>query len=418
MANTRTRCFVLFWFLLRAAACKQPSTMTACVLLTALFVSVVPSWGQGPMPGPQFAAEPVAPKSPEFCPPVAPAPLSRTPFIPCPDFVNAFDEQDSLPPPKYFSFTVGTIGLRRDGLGNGIIGVLSPPANIPGVPPNVDTGNFPPIDAPVAVTFNDLATNYQFGVRASFGVQHDRHIIEASGYYIPEQGDSGDVIAPGQLDLPFAVFPTPLGFEGNNNMWLQADIVSVQLETELANAELNYKYIWVPGLQLIGGVRYFDGKETFRIFTDDDGIVAEPPDPFRMATYQIETVNRIIGGQIGFQLEHYLTQNVSFGFTSKGMVGANYFEVENRLIRGDGFERTPGQRDDVQVSGLTELELFVNVGFHENIRLNAGYHTLWIYNVPVAHQQLNFDPNATMGTVNNNGTLFYHGPRVELQLVF
>ncbi len=426
MANIRTRCSVLFCFLLRQAV-KTPTNqgslvglqnkIVGMILLAVLLLPVLPAWGQGPMPGPQFAAEPVMPKPPEFCPPAGPAPVTRYPLVPAPDFVNAFDDPDCVQPHKICSFTVGTIGLRRIGLGNGVIGVFDPPLNPVGVP-NPDTGNLPPEDALVAVSFNDIDTSFQWGVRASFGVQWERHIFEVSGYYIPEQTDTAEIVAPGQLDVAFAAFPTPLGFAGNNFLWLQADRVVLRLETQLANAEANYRYVWHPGIELIAGIRYFDVQETFSILTDDDGLVAQPPDPLRTATYQIQTTNRLIGPQLGFLCEHYLTENISFGFSTKGMLGADFLSVENRLIRGDGFERTPGSRDDVQLSGLTELELFVNIGFNEHIRLNAGYQALWILEVPVAHQQLNFNPVTPLGTVNDSGTIFYHGPRIELQLLF
>src|SRR5206468_12753128 len=93
------------------------------------------------------------------------------------------------------------------------------------------------------------------------------------------------------LDL-FFVNP-PVGFEGDNGMWLQADRVRTSFTTAMANTELNYRY-WnkaVVEAELILGVRYIDLQEKLRIYTGDDGITVQDifgnPDPTRQATYQV-----------------------------------------------------------------------------------------------------------------------------------
>jgi hypothetical protein len=270
----------------------------------------------------------------------------------------------------------------------------------------------------VAARFNSVPRDYHWGAQGTLGYQNGPHAIELHGWYISEQSNTFSITRAGQLDLPFANFPTPLGFEGNNFLWLQADQVTVELQTRLANAELNYRYLPIPQFECIFGVRYIDLNEVFGITTDDDVVVAQPPDPFRRATYQVETNNQFVGGQIGFEAQTFVAEKLSFGITNKNMVGPNFFDVENRLIRGDGFERTPGFRDGSQISGLVELDLFMTIWFNPRCRLRAGYQAMWLFNVIEASEQVNFDPALNLGTIDDSGSIFYHGPRIEFQFAF
>jgi hypothetical protein len=252
----------------------------------------------------------------------------------------------------------------------------------------------------------------------TLGMQHGPHAVELHGYYLEALSNGRTATAAGQLDVPFANSPFPLGFEGNNNLWLQADQVTVELQTRLANVECNYRYLQMPQFEWLVGVRYVNLEELFRIITDDDSVVVQPRDPFRRATYQVESDNHIFGGQVGFEANAFVAEKWSIGVSNKNMVGPNFFDVENRLIRGDGFERTPGRRSDTNISGLVEVNLFTTIWFSSNMRLKAGYQALWLLNVPVAAEQVNFDPNVILGTVDDSGSVFFHGPRIEFQFAF
>ena len=44
--------------------------------------------------------------------------------------------------------------------------------------------------------------------------------------------------------------------------------------------------------------------------------------------------------------------------------------------------------------------------------------TFWVVNVPEAVDQVDFDLSHTPGIKNKHGSIFYHGPMVELQFLF
>ncbi len=389
----------------------------ATLLLVVLLFSVTPARGQ-PVPapgGPVFAGEPTPPMGPEFCPPSDPAPVETAwPFQRfTPHFLNGFDEACPQPDFPIVYWGIGTLGLQRQGLGNGVIAVVQPGLGI-------DTGAFPAPDAEVAVRFGSVPEEFHWGLQARWGVQWGPHTIEAFGFYIPEQTNIHEFQSRGQIAVAFGANRLPpFGFGGNNFLWLQADRVHVILNSQLVNGEINYRLNWMPGFEWIAGFRYFDRAETFSIYTDDDGLTLFPIfDPKRAATYQIEANNRIGGVQFGFALENYLVPGVSVGLTNKYLVGANFYEVENRLIREDGFERPRGRRDAVQVGGLIELNFFLHIMFNDHIRLRTGYQTLFLWHVVNAHQQVDFDPANILGNEENNGGTFYHGPKIEFQLAF
>ena len=93
----------------------------------------------------------------------------------------------------------------------------------------------------------------------------------------------------GNIDALFSRSRPPLGFEGDNGLWLQADRVSSTFQSELFNGELNYRCwnVGISGLEFIAGVRYLDQREKLSIFTSDDDLTlvsnGRPPDPKRRA---------------------------------------------------------------------------------------------------------------------------------------
>lgn len=368
--------------------------MAMCMVTASANAQDVPLSAFGPPPVPDA----------EFCPP-GPGVETMFPFTSPPLFLNGFREPCEECPTPMFYVGIGTIALSRGAFGEEVVAVIDPQT--------VDTGNLPPANAPVAARYNVVDEEFHFGVKGTIGWQLGADSIEFSGYYIPAQVATGDVVMPGRLDLPFANFPPPLGFEGTNFLWLQADRVEVRYEDEIYNLEVNYKTSWLSWLAILGGFRYFDLNETFSIFTDDDGVVVQPPDPLRMATVSSRVHHRLAGAQFGFQTRHYMTPPFSVGLTNKNFVAANFYEVDNFLVRGDGFQGPSASRDDIQLSGIIELEAYFQWQINYHMGLLLSYQTMWLLNVPEAQNQISFDPGNPGAVQDNNGNIFYHGPRLE-----
>ncbi len=394
------------------------------VLVVMLLLAGGATWARGQAPAPGggvFAQDPVPPAPPEFCPDTAAGPVTSTPFPRASnDFANGFDEPCPCPTNCFVYGGVGPIALQRQRMGNGVVAVADPglTVNVPGIPRNVDSGITPPPGAPTALVFGDTPSDYHWGVEATLGFQFGANAIELTGFYIGQQTDSRTFTAIGQYDLPFSAFRPPLGFEGDNFLWLQADRVGLSLETRLASLELNYRRQCQPWLELIFGARYVYQSERLGIFTDDGVLESPPPIPALQATYEVNTINRIYGGQFGFEIQHFLLPGFALSFSDKNMIGYNHFSVDNRLFRGDGLTRPEGSFRGNEISGLVELDLMATWWLNEHMRLRFGYQALWLLHLPQAQQQVNFDPTTPLSEVNDKGSIFYQGPRLEFQLAF
>ena len=375
-----------------------------------------PPSGPGPLP------EPVP-----FCPEpgsnFVPGPLSTATAPPGPsdclslpdDGTGAFPCKECTPEEACY-FSVGAQMLQRQHLATaGVLAVQDPG--------NLDTGNLPPANAPVLQSLSDVHPHFNAGPRATLGyLCNGNQAFEVSGYYIFESNATSAIQNPGRIDSFF--FNPPLGFEGDNGLWLQADRMSTMLSSTLWTVEANYRYTdaAVTGAELIAGVRYFDLDERLSSFTDDDGIqfplVNGQPDPARTATYSVRTHNRLVAPQLGFEWEKNPTCWLGLGVSAKGAWGANFVTLERSLVRGDGFVGFNGSRSETQFSQMYEINAFVDIHILERLKLRMGYDTMWFLNMANVVDQYDFNLQDTNTILNRNGSIFFHGPMAELQFLF
>jgi hypothetical protein len=251
---------------------------------------------------------------------------------------------------------------------------------------------------------------------------NDSQAIELTGFYIPPAYNSIESDIPGQIDVFF--HNAPLGFEGDNGLWLQADRLHTTFTQRLYGAELNYRCCnkAFTDVELLFGVRYIDVRENLNIFTGDDDLtnldVNGNPDPTLQATYFIETINRIIAPQLGLEYAFPCTCYFTFGVSAKGAWGVNFSEVETKLNRGDGVEGFHTRRTTSGFGQIYDVGAFLDFHLLERARLRFGYNALWLVGVATAVDNLDFDLSNPSGRQNKTGSMFYHGPMVEFQFLF
>src|SRR5262249_17430621 len=146
-----------------------------------------------------------------------------------------------------------------------------------------------------------------------------------------------------------------------------------------------------PGFEWILGVRYFDLQERLSIFTDDDGIVAQPPNSALQALYSVRTHNRILAGQFGVEWSCPLVSRVAVSAMAKGAWGVNFLDVQHLLKRGDGLIGFDNRRRQTIFSHLYEAGLFADVLLTDQLRVRAGYQVLFVVDVPEARSQIDFN---------------------------
>lgn len=370
----------------------------------------VPPVGQTGPGAPGLPVPPIPPDAPAI--PETPHNEPPVPTFSQPKPANAFEgggvPGDSGPG---FCFHVGAIALRRETNGGETIAVFDPGVVLPPFPRFFDHGGGIGANAATALSLSDLSAEFGYGVKASMVFPGEASLFEITGYFVPRSVSNGGASAPAQLNLPFSNSPPPLGFEGDNGLWLQADRVTLTLENQIGNFEMNTHFRSNSLVDFVLGVRYFDLEDSFRIFTDDDGLTISPPDPTTNATYSITSHTRLVGPQVGAQLRIMIDDpDVFLGIGVNAVPGVNFNQVETSLIRGDGFAGPSGKRVQTIFSQLLEFNLSLEFTLTERLWFRAGYQGLVLMNVPVSYEQINFDPGNTAVNVNNKGIDFFHGP--------
>jgi hypothetical protein len=352
-----------------------------------------------------------------------PLPANLAPPGPCPDLSlpsnskGAFDCVLEATHPEFY-IHVGAIALQRGRLGHGEVSFLDPGNGL-------DTGIRPTLFKDINNTTLDYSAYVpamQWGATATIGYAVEDWAFEVSGFFIPEVNKTKTIINKGKLDLPF--INPPLGFEGDNGLWLQADRVGLSDRIQLTNAEFNFRYASraIAGIEPLIGIRYFDLNERLGIFTDDDGLsfpdVNGFPDPTREATYTVGAHSHIIAPQLGGELQVPIYPHLALDLVAKGAWGANFYNQTVTLSRGDGYTAINSHTSHTQFTHMYEIGANLDIYLLERFRVRGGYNLFWIVNVPEAKDQVNFDLSQPLGNRSDHGSIFFHGPRVEMQFLF
>jgi hypothetical protein len=231
---------------------------------------------------------------------------------------------------------------------------------------------------------------------AYFGLQDfDSHI------HVP--GPAGDIALPvvlGSLMPPDSAFGA-------------ATVMDVVYTSLINNAEVNY--YWYPGsqrlLSLMTGFRYFRLDERFEInATGGDPAVPTLVQSF----YDIHSVNNLYGWQIGARWKQC---GERFGYELTGKAGVYGNSVEDRQVVSNVSE-TP-IRNIVAFQNnwafIGQVDASVTYRISKGWQAIAGYNALWIDDVALAPDQLDFTNNPLSGTtIDHYGKVFMHGGHVGL----
>jgi hypothetical protein len=318
---------------------------------------------------------------------------------------------------------LGYMGLERQRLGHGPVAVFDQNSG------GVHTGLVPATPGPLALDFQDLVPNLLNGITATVGYYNGAHAFEVSGFYTGETTSNRTVADPGRLHSFFnvngSVNSFPLGFEGDNGMWLQSDLFRIRLQTAVGSAEANYR-TWTDFIphsifNWSLGLRYLDLYERLGIFSGDADLTIignnGQPNPILEATYAVTTHNRIVAPQLGAEWSQPLACWLAFTLTAKGAWGVNFTDADAILKRGDGLIGLSDRRSDTIFSQLYEVGLNFDFFLGERIKFRAGYDMLWALDVAAAVDQVSFNL-ANPLRKNNEGTIFYAGPVAQLQFLF
>jgi Putative beta barrel porin-7 (BBP7) len=284
----------------------------------------------------------------------------------------------------------------------------------------IDTGNAF-FGGPTLLDANEINPRLGSGFTGMIGKQWGDYAIEFGGFYIAQQTSFKQIEDKGSINAPFA--NPPLGFEGDNGLWLQGDVFKASLSDQIGSAELNFRKwnLGCPYISSMCGIRYFDVLERFNQFMGDDDLtvlnINGKPDPTREATYSTTAHNRIIAPQLGLEFNYPLGMWLAIDITAKGAWGVNFLETDIQLQRGDGLIGRQGGQSGAVFSQLYDLGFNFDVFITPHTRIRAGYNLLFALDVGTAPNQVDYDLSHSTN-FNHDGNMFFHGPSVQFQWAY
>lgn len=291
----------------------------------------------------------------------------------------------------------------------------------PAPPPLASTGTLGQPGTIVLLGGKDLTTHEHPGLRVTAGYWvKEKWGLEASTFYLPSRSTSRSVSSSGgtgSQDLFIPFFDVTLPGEsvtGLSSAGLFSGQATEELSTSLLGAELNGALNLASTaawrLDLLGGFRYVNLRETFSFKTNSPNIAPRPADVFQTKD-QFDTTNNFYGGQVGVRTR-YGWGSWTFSGTFKFALGAltQSVDIDGFLLTNDfnGFgepQKFPGgyfaQPTNIGNHSRTVFavvpEIGLNVGYKVTnwITLLLGYTFLFANNVVRPGDQIDRGINPT-----------------------
>jgi hypothetical protein len=403
-----------------------------------------PSEAPPPPPLPNLVPGPISPQAA----PMGPPDSLSLPY----DHSSAFQFENFVQDSGVYVH-IGPMALQRNNLGAGDIAVYNARAEGQPIGPVLPNPFLPaPAGTMSALNFNSVNPALSLGLRGTVGYLWDNQSIEFTSFYIWENDATAFASQPRSLDTLF--YNPPLTFLGDG-LFRRADQVNMTQGSSLFSAEANYRR-WnsaFPGLDFLVGARYIRQNDILGITTEGTSFIANSlglPTPGRdMAMYQVLCHNNIAAPQLGVEYNLPVCRWLTLAAMGKGAWGVNYLTTDVSLTRGDGLTAFNTLRHATVFGQIYEMGGFADFNLLQKLHLRLGYTATWLTGVATANDQVDFNlmgyqarqafgltglehaltsgnlqqiNNAQQaiphGRENNNGSMLYFGPQIELQFFF
>jgi hypothetical protein len=406
-----------------------------------------------PSPG-TVAQEPnlvPGPINPQDAPPGPPDSLSL-PY----NHTSAFQCEEYVKDNGFF-FDIGPMALQRNHLGAGDIAVINAHAvglqNGSSIIP--DPFAPPPPGIAPALGFNSVTPPLSLGIRGAIGYHWENQSIEFSSFYVWENDVSKTYNQPFSLDTLF--YNPPIAFIGAG-MFRYADSVGMTYGSSLFNGEVNYRRwnsAFLNGLDFIFGARYMRENDILDITSSGTALIQNtnalgmPSPGANGINYMVIAHNNIAAPQVGLEWNLPIFKWLNLSLLGKGAWGVNYLTTDVNLTRSDGLTAFNTTRHATVFAQVYQLGAFADINLLEKLKLRLGYTAFWLTGVAAAVDQVDFNLQGTQsrqslgvqgianalqsgnlksvfaaegayphGNTNNNGSMIFFGPQIQLQLVF
>jgi hypothetical protein len=262
-----------------------------------------------------------------------------------------------------------------------------------------------------ATVSRSLSEDNNLLIEATYLGMHD---WDANNSY--RDGSPNGLGAGGNLASPFTQFGRPVQAQGLDFNTL----VTIGYTSEIESAELNLRHrvgLMCGPLEtsMLYGVRYMRIDETFDYFSQS----LLPGPAGTTNTVNVQTGNELIGFQVGVLAAYRVSDRWWFEFDTKFALCQNSNEQQTLYTVAGG---TPGAAGAFFFNAHQGCTAFIGdidlVSYYQVTRyltVKAGYQAIGIDGLAVALE--NFSNNTAVLTqgpaeINDNGSLFFHGPHL------
>ncbi len=364
--------------------------------------------GAGPMGMPGMGGMVPGPLAPWAAPAGPPDPLSLPADSPGAFIEEGYDIE------KAVFMHIGALGLQPQKVPSRYLSYTGPGP--------LDSGAPPTLGAQVNANYDSISPNMNWGFNATLGCLIDNQAFEITGFWLPQNTSQYSFVAPGSLNVPFQGMP--LGFEGDNTLGAQADILTVTQTVAMGNLEANYRQTgWaLREFELILGVRYMGYQEGSNMYVSDDGATyisqaTGQSDPALAVNYQTQAFNNLVGPQIGFEYGSAIWRGLSFTSEWKTAFCANFVERNMALNRADGYNAFSIGNSTTNYAQVFSMNFNLEWNVLERMKIRGGYNLLWMCGIARSADLIDF--NIANPVVNTQlRSTFFQGPSIEFHFLF
>ena len=252
---------------------------------------------------------------------------------------------------------------------------------------------------------SDVSFDPMAGGRILVGYDWDQYVAWETSYFgIYAWNDTDTVTGAGDLQLPDGLGQV-VGFD-----FLRADVVQAQFRSALQNAELNRIRSLGPAFAWLAGFRYVYLHESYQL-TSTSNITGT-------SLYKVNARNDLFGGQLGGRLRQTYG-SLGLELVGKAGVFGNVAGEKNFVANDDGMTLRNASTTGGNVAFVGDLWLTTRMQLTQNISLESGYSVMWVEQVALALNQLDFTNTPQSGTtLNTDGGVFVHGAHAGLLAVW
>ena len=126
----------------------------------------------------------------------------------------------------------------------------------------------------------------------------------------------------------------------------------------------------------------------------------------------------MIMAQTGFEWYWPIKKWVGIGAIAKTALGGNEIELTTRLTNAAGMVGSELHNSKWTYASVNEFTLYLDLIMFDKMRLRAGYTAMWLLNVGEGLSQIDYNLANTTAGINDRGSVFFHGPILELEFLF